>query len=173
MKIDFQTSEGAVEIDRSETPEVENIVDKTDSLDTAILNAIVEHTASDYPVGAYHCASFVELHREELCGVSIAGGNVSKELITVYGMALEQSFSYSEGKLNQVGGSHMPVVITFEVADNTYTVTDFGFPEMEVIMYRILGTNFRMKLKKMLWIRRNMWWLKYKSVIVERFSIIR
>lgn len=36
-----------------------------------------------------------------------------------------------------------------------------------------LGTNFRMKLKKMLWIRRNMWWLKYKSVIVERFSIIR
>ena len=41
---------------------------KTDSLDTAILNAIVEHTASDYPVGAYHCASFVELHREELCG---------------------------------------------------------------------------------------------------------
>ena len=128
MKIDFQTSEGAVEIDRSETPEVENIVDKTDSLDTAILNAIVEHTASDYPVGAYHCASFVELHREELCGVSIAGGNVSKELITVYGMALEQSFSYSEGKLNQVGGSHMPVVITFEVSDNTYTVTDFWVP---------------------------------------------
>ena len=128
MKIDFQTSEGAVEIDRSKTPEVENIVDKTDFLDTAILNAIVEHTASDYPVGAYHCASFVELHREELCGVSIAGGNVSKELITVYGMALEQSFFYSEGKLNQVGGSHMPVVITFEVADNTYTVTDFWVP---------------------------------------------
>lgn len=33
MKIDFQTSEGAVENDRSETPEVENIVDKTDFLD--------------------------------------------------------------------------------------------------------------------------------------------
>ena len=43
-------------------------------------------------------------------------------------MAMEQSFSYSEGKLNQVGGSHMPVVITFEVADNTYTVTDFWVP---------------------------------------------
>ena len=60
--------------------------------------------------------------------MSIAGGNVSKELITVYGMALEQSFSYSEGKLNQVGGSHMPVVITFEVSDNTYMVTDFWVP---------------------------------------------
>ena len=43
-------------------------------------------------------------------------------------MALEQSFSYSEGKLNQVGGSHMPVVITFEVSDNTYMVTDFWVP---------------------------------------------
>lgn len=128
MKIDFQTSEGAVEIDRSETPEVENMVDKTDSLDTAILNAIVEHTASDYPDGAYHCASFVEFHSEELCGVPIADGNISKELIMVYGMAMEQSFSYSEDKLNQVGGSHMPVVITFEVADNTYTVTDFWVP---------------------------------------------
>lgn len=128
MKIDFQTSEGAVENDRSETPEVENIVDKTDFLDTAILNAIVEHTASDYPDGAYHCASFVEFHSEELCGVPITDGNISKELIMVYGMAMEQSFSYSEGKLNQVGGSHMPVVITFEVADNTYTVTDFWVP---------------------------------------------
>lgn len=173
MKIDFQTSESALAIEVPGTMEIDNMVDKTDSLDTAILNAIVEHTASDYPDGAYHCASFVEFHSEKLCGVPIADGNISKELIMVYGMAMEQSFSYSEGKLNQVGGSHMPVVITFEVADNTYTVTDFGFPEMEVIMYRILGTNFRMKLKKMLWIRRNMWWLKYKSVIVERFSIIR
>ena len=34
--------------------EIDNMVDKTDSLDTAILNAIVEHTASDYPDGAYH-----------------------------------------------------------------------------------------------------------------------
>lgn len=128
MKIDFQTSESALAIEVPGTMEVVNIVDKTDSLDTAILNAIVEHISSDYPIGAYHCASFVEFHSEELCGVPIADGNVSKELIMVYGMAMEQSFSYSEGKLNQVGGSHMPVVITFEVADNTYTVTDFWVP---------------------------------------------
>ncbi len=128
MKIDFQTSESALAIEVPGTMEIDNMVDKTDSLDTAILNAIIEHTASDYPDGAYHCASFVEFHSEELCGVPIADGNISKELIMVYGMALEQSFSYSEGKLNQVGGSHMPVVITFEVADNTYTVTDFWVP---------------------------------------------
>lgn len=128
MKIDFQTSESALAIEVPGTMEIDNMVDKTDSLDTAILNAIIEHTASDYPDGAYHCASFVEFHSEELCGVPIAEGNISKELIMVYGMAMEQSFSYSEGKLNQVGGSHMPVVITFEVADNTYTVTDFWVP---------------------------------------------
>ena len=82
MKIDFQTSESALAIEVPGTMEIDNMVDKTDSLDTAILNAIVEHTASDYPDGAYHCASFVEFHSEKLCGVPIADGNISKELIT-------------------------------------------------------------------------------------------
>lgn len=101
---------------------------KMESLDSAILNAIVEELASSYPYNLYHCASFVELHREEICGVSVAGGNVLKNSIMVYGMALEQSFSCSEGKLNQVGGGHMPVVITFEMTDNTYKLTDFWIP---------------------------------------------
>lgn len=101
---------------------------KMESLDSAILNAIVEQLASGYPYNLYHCASFVELHREEIGGVSVAGGNASKKSIMVYGMALEESFSCSEGKLNEVGGGHIPVVITFEMADNTYKLTDFWVP---------------------------------------------
>ncbi|MBQ9765612.1 MAG: hypothetical protein IJW18_05405 [Lachnospiraceae bacterium] len=129
-------SEGEVIIEDSETQEVENIVDEPtteqtpteQTLDSAILDAIVDRQASAYPDGLYHCASFVELHREEICGVPLLDEEASKTMIMVYGMALEQSFSCFEGKLNRVAGGHMPVVITFEMLDNTYKLSDFWAP---------------------------------------------
>ena len=123
-----QKEEQTVEQEEGQTekPEDVNMTEsKTDSLNTAILNAIIEYNGSGYPSDVYHCASFVELKQELLMIDSAPPG---PDILSVYGMALEMSVSYSEGKLNQVSGSHMPVVITFEVADNTYTMTDFWVP---------------------------------------------
>ena len=123
-----QKEEQTVEQEEGQTekPEDVNMAEsKTDSLNTAILNAIIEYNGSGYPSDVYHCASFVELKQELLMIDSAPPG---PDILSVYGMALEMSVSYSEGKLNQVSGSQMPVVITFEVADNTYTMTDFWVP---------------------------------------------
>lgn len=91
----------------------------------AITGAIRNQHIPDTPDGLLHCASFVTLYQEELC---LDSDPSIPSQVTVYGLAMHQAYSLSEGTLREVGGSHIPAVITFDLVDGAYVLDQYWMP---------------------------------------------
>lgn len=91
---------------------------------TAIRQAILEHNRSADPTGFVSCASFVELAC--LSGTPLAGDSTHK--ITYYGWALYEEYKVTDDGLETVGGSHIPVALSFDLDERGYTLTEYWQP---------------------------------------------
>ncbi len=112
-----------------------------DNLEEAIHNAILDYNWYSSHADRFCSASYVTLASE-------AGGRASEnaaETVTVYGLARYSTFVLRDGQVEEESGNHIPVVMTFDIADSgkymlkeyweprdgTYYVTDIRakFPE--------------------------------------------
>lgn len=91
---------------------------------TAIRQAILEHNRSAYPTGLVFCASFVEL--ANLSGTPLVGSSTHK--LIYYGWALYEEYKVTDGGLETVSGSHTPVVLSFDLDERGYTLTEYWEP---------------------------------------------
>lgn len=92
--------------------------------EAVILNAILDRNSSYYPI-AYNfaCSDFVMLD----ASASPADGDTAY-IITFYGWALYQRYNVTEKGIEDVGGSHIPVALTFEVNENDCKLTEYWEP---------------------------------------------
>ncbi len=107
---------------------VEEFISKDHSqvlLEKAINTAILSSDKPSEPDGLFRCASFVLLKTEELC---IDSEPPTPMQVTVYGIALYQTYGYSGDTFYDAGGSHIPTAITFEVADGGYEMKEYWIP---------------------------------------------
>jgi len=88
---------------------------------TAIRQAILEHNRSVDPTGLVSCASFVEL------SCVVADGNDFSQY-TYYGWALYNEYKVTDNGLKTVRGSHIPVVLSFDLDERGYTLTEYWEP---------------------------------------------
>ena len=89
---------------------------------TAIRQAILEHNKLSYPQEYdMACASFAKM----ACVVE-DGSDFSA--YTYYGWALYEEYQVSELGLDTVGGSHVPVAISFLEDENGFTLTEYWEP---------------------------------------------
>ena len=100
-------------------------------LDRAIQEAILNQYKPESPDGLYHCADFVLLEQEEVCGVApINSGRDNIELITIYGMALHESFGFSGAAFREVSYDYVPVKLQFQKeSEQKYILKEAWFPE--------------------------------------------
>ena len=90
-------------------------VEPEDVLNQAIHDAILNQYKPEKPDGLYHCADFVLYEQEEICGVApVNSGRDNIELITVYGMALHESFGFSGATFHEVKFDYVPVKLQFQ-----------------------------------------------------------
>ena len=106
-------------------------VDPEYTLNQAIYDAILNHYKPETPDGLYHCADFVLLEQEEICGVApVNSGKDNMELITVYGMALHESLGFSGATFHEVEYDYVPVKLKFQKeSESEYILKDAWFPE--------------------------------------------
>lgn len=91
------------------------------SIEEAIRTAILEHNDSYYPEECdFACCDFALLAKEG----DVSGRNKS-DTIVYYGWALYQVLR--EG-IEDVGGSHIPVALTFDVTEDGYTLKAYWEP---------------------------------------------
>lgn len=103
---------------------------QADPLEAALTSAILEQLQSALPTGLLSCESHTVLGTEKTSATPQGGRQEeNKQQITVYAVVLYQEFSYSEGRLVTVRGSHVPTAITFDVTGNgTYSLTEYWVP---------------------------------------------
>lgn len=103
-----------------------------DPLETAVSKAILEHNMSVYKAGEFATEAHTTLAVRENEAAFGAG------TVTVYAMALYLEFDYNDGGLQEGGGNHMPVAITFQVepdssqhpgSSSIYKVVDYWVPK--------------------------------------------
>ncbi len=94
-------------------------------LENAINTAVLNSHKPSGPDGLFHCASFALLKKQELC---IDSDPPTPMQVTVYGIALHQAYSFSENAIHEAGGSHIPTVITFEIINGRYEMTEYWVP---------------------------------------------
>lgn len=116
--IDIRTEDvsGFVAVHRNDIPKVDEpdlstLFDKQ----IAIRQAILEHNRSADPTGFVSCASFAEL------ACVVADGNDFSQY-TYYGWALYEEYKVTDGGLETVRGSHIPVVLSFDLKEEGYTL---------------------------------------------------
>lgn len=92
--------------------------------EAVILNAILDRNSSYYPL-AYNfaCSDFVMLD----ASASPADGDTAY-IITFYGWALFQRYNVTEKGIEDVGVSHIPVALTFEVNEKDCKLTEYWEP---------------------------------------------
>ena len=92
---------------------------------TAIRQAILEHNRSADPTGFVSCASFAEL------ACVVADENDFSQY-AYYGWALYKEYKVTDGGLESVRGSHIPVVLSFDLKEESYrlgyTLTEYWEP---------------------------------------------
>ncbi len=92
---------------------------------TAIRQAIMAHNKSsnsqEYDIA---CCSFIAL--ETLSGTPLAESNTHK--ITYYGWALYEEYKVTDGGLETVSGSYIPVALSFNLDESGYTLTEYWEP---------------------------------------------
>lgn len=92
---------------------------------TAIRQAIMSHNKSSNPQEYdVACCSFITL--ETLSGTPLVGSSTHK--ITYYGWALYQEYQVTDRGLETVGGSHIPVALSFDLDERGYTLTEYWEP---------------------------------------------
>ena len=91
----------------------------------AVHQAIMAHNKSSNPQ-EYDtaCCSFIAL--ETLSGTPLAGSSTHK--ITCYGWALYEEYKVTDTGLETVGGSHVPVALSFDLDQGGYTLTEYWKP---------------------------------------------
>ena len=107
----------------------EPLTDDTDPAVASLLQAasaaILEHNASSGPeTYDLACCDFAILGTKSQ---SLATEN-SEQTFTVYGWALYQTYRISETGIEDVGGSHIPVALTFEIKEDAYNLKDYWEP---------------------------------------------
>ena len=107
----------------------EPLTDDTDPAVASLLQAasaaILEHNASSGPeTYDLACCDFAILGTKSQ---SLATEN-SEQMLTAYGWALYQTYRISETGIEDVGGSHIPVALTFEIKEDAYNLKDYWEP---------------------------------------------
>ncbi len=107
------------------------VVDGEYVLNQAIKEEILNQYKPEKPDGLYHCADFIILEQEEICGVApVNSGKDNMELITVYGMALHESLRFSGATFHEAMYDYVPVKLQFQKASGSeYVLKDAWFPE--------------------------------------------
>ena len=103
-------------------------------LNQAIKAVILNQYKPEKSDGLYHCADFVLLEQEEICGVApVNSGKDNMELITVYGMALHESLGFSGATFHEVAYDYVPVKLQFQKeSESEYILKDSWFPEKPI-----------------------------------------
>lgn len=95
-------------------------------LEDAIENAVLLIGGDPKEEGEYACASFIAIAREPEGRLP---GDTSDGVITLYGMALHQTYANQNGTLVETGGSHIPVAITFHINSmGGYCLAEYWMP---------------------------------------------
>jgi len=101
-------------------------------LDTAISETILEWNRTDTQSGDFSAEAHTTL-------AIVEDGDV----ITVYLMALHLNFGYSGGGFSELGGSHMPIAITFERdTSGDYVMTEYWIPQDGAYYAPSIGEKF-------------------------------
>ena len=94
--------------------------------ESAITAAIMERYASSYPYEYdFACCDFVVLG--EMSATPIMGETT--HIITYYGWALYQKYNISEQGVEALGGSHLPLALTFELDEGGYHLKEYWEPD--------------------------------------------
>ena len=95
-------------------------------LEVALTKAILEQEINFYSDSDFICESHITL-ATEAAGPADNGDKI--ETITVYAMVLIQRYNYTDNGLSEVGGSHIPTAITFDVDESgKYTLKEYWIP---------------------------------------------
>lgn len=86
----------------------------TDAITNAVLSQNISSDNSDVD---FSCCSFVTL--EQLPSI---------RTVTVYGWALYQNYRISENGIEDLGGTHMPVILTFQSREDEYQLIKYWQP---------------------------------------------
>ena len=117
--LDWLDENGAALVNESTGTSEEVDGELTDDLDAQISAAIIQANVGKYVQSDYATESHTILKTVE-----------SADTITVYAMALYLEFTYLPGGLEESGGSHMPVAITFtKDADGGYALEEYWEPQ--------------------------------------------
>ncbi|MBE5956324.1 MAG: hypothetical protein E7253_07720 [Lachnospiraceae bacterium] len=116
------------------TENVEAFLKETrmDPLDKAIRSAILaNHMHTTYePENSYYSVDFILLGKKEVSGTALKGTAGHKNSLSCYGIACYQVYEVDEYACTYepVSGSHVPVVMTFDAEEDSYTLTDYWEP---------------------------------------------
>lgn len=103
----------------------ESSTQEPDSLEAAINAAILAENASSYPSEYdFVCCDYVPL--ATLSATPLAGNTT--HIITSYGWALYAKYNISAAGIENVGGSHIPVALTFTLNENGYQLQEYWEP---------------------------------------------
>lgn len=97
-----------------------------EKLELAIHNAIIEKNISDYSNNYFVCESHIIFDTQN---IEASGIDIAYEHTRVYLMALYQEYDLSDGKIVDVSGSHMPIILTFESIDDNYKLIEYWEPK--------------------------------------------
>lgn len=111
-------AEMRAEADKDINDFLESLPPSSINLETAITQAVLEANKSGYNPGDFSTESHTTLAIAE-----------EAETVTVYLMVLYENYGFSEGGFSELGGSHMPVAITFDKRTNSgLTMTEYWTP---------------------------------------------
>ncbi|MEH2958592.1 M56 family metallopeptidase [Candidatus Merdisoma sp. JLR.KK006] len=97
-----------------------------DPLNEAIQKAILEENASSYgDTYDLACCDFLALATEVM---GPAAEDTKSSIVAHYGWALYQEYQITNEGIKDVGGSHIPVVLTFEEKDGNYELKEYWKP---------------------------------------------
>lgn len=103
----------------------ESSTQQPDSLDAAVNAAILAENASSYPYECdFVCCDYVPL--ATLSATPLAGDTT--HIITSYGWALYAEYNISAAGIEDVGGSHIPVALTFTLNEKGYQLQEYWEP---------------------------------------------
>lgn len=97
-----------------------------DPLEAALTKAILDQEMNTYSESDFICESHITLATETV-GPEENGDGI--ETVTVYAMVLIQRYNYTDSGLEEVGGSHIPTAITFDVDETgKHTLKEYWIP---------------------------------------------
>lgn len=98
------------------------------ALDTAIHKAIMEECKSPYAVAAVECEDHVIIATREYVRYDEEQARTIAA-VDVYAMVLYEEYSFRNGGLEAVTGSHIPSVLSFDMTEwGEYLLTDYWIP---------------------------------------------